>query len=160
MILQIVGRVHRLGQTKIQHIEIITTDHTYDQVIQAKHTSKMIGQIAAEADIFEEAEIPEEIQAIEVEHQREEAIKEFRDSKINEQAEDLIRQMLGQRCSRRQWDNLNDLTLKDRLVHDPEHTSPSGVRKRFRDLMDSAPTTPLSKRPRLAETPGRSIDPR
>jgi hypothetical protein len=62
----------------------------------------MIGQIAAEADIFKEAEIPEEIQAIEVEHQQEEAIKEFRDSKINKQAEDLIQQMLRQRYSRRQ----------------------------------------------------------
>jgi hypothetical protein len=62
----------------------------------------MIGQIAAEADIFKEAEIPEEIQAIEMEHQQEEAIKEFRDSKINKQAEDLIQQMLRQRYSRRQ----------------------------------------------------------
>jgi hypothetical protein len=62
----------------------------------------MIGQIAAEADIFEEAKILEEIQAIKVEHQREEAFKEFRDSKINEQAKDLIQQMLKQRYSRRQ----------------------------------------------------------
>jgi hypothetical protein len=62
----------------------------------------MIRQIAAKTDIFKEAEIPEEIQVIEIEHQREEAIKEFRDSKINKQAKDLIRQMLKQRYSQRQ----------------------------------------------------------
>jgi hypothetical protein len=50
----------------------------------------MIGQIATETDIFKKAKILEEIQAIEVEHQQKEVIKEFRDLKINEQAKDLI----------------------------------------------------------------------
>jgi hypothetical protein len=51
----------------------------------------MIRQIAAKTDIFKKVEILKEIQTIKIEHQRKKVIKKFRDSKINKQAEDLIR---------------------------------------------------------------------
>lgn len=49
--LQIVGRVFRIGQKRRQHIWFLTTEATYDQVLQAKNAQKMIAQIGATAKI-------------------------------------------------------------------------------------------------------------
>jgi hypothetical protein len=45
-------------------------------------------------------------------------------------------------------------------MYNPEYISLSGVHKRFHNLIDSTPTTPLLKRPRLAKTLDRSINSR
>lgn len=41
-IMQIIGRVHRITQGEPQRIWILTTDHSYDQVLQFNQTDKMV----------------------------------------------------------------------------------------------------------------------
>lgn len=40
--LQVVGRVHRIGQERVQRIWIVTLDHSYDQILQSQQTNKMV----------------------------------------------------------------------------------------------------------------------
>lgn len=44
--LQCIGRVFCIGQKSAQNIWMLTTNHTYDQVVQARAARKMYGQIA------------------------------------------------------------------------------------------------------------------
>ena len=46
--LQALGRAHRIGQSRFQRVWIITQDHSYDQLLQAAQTKKMLQQIAGE----------------------------------------------------------------------------------------------------------------
>jgi hypothetical protein len=50
-LLQIIGRIHRLGQQKIQEIWVVGTNHTYDQILQVKAVKKMVVQILGETDL-------------------------------------------------------------------------------------------------------------
>jgi len=98
-IIQTIGRIHRLGQKEVQDVYIITVDHTYDQVLQAKATNKMIAQLSGEARTTGNSK--EEMEA---------------------NAEQLITRILGQRCSRKDWLDL-DLKVKDKLKQEPFCTS-------------------------------------
>lgn len=105
-IIQTIGRIHRLGQKEVQDIYIITVDHTYDQVLQAKATNKMIAQLSGEARIKGNSQ--EEMEA---------------------NAEELITKILGQRCSRKDWGGL-DLKVKDQLKQAPFRTQEQVARER------------------------------
>jgi len=105
-IIQTIGRIHRLGQKEVQDIYIITVNHTYDQILQAKATNKMIAQLAGEART--KGNSLEEMEA---------------------NAEELITRMLGQRCSRKDWMDL-DLRAKDNLKQAPFRTQEQLVRER------------------------------
>jgi SNF2 family DNA or RNA helicase len=50
-VLQVIGRVHRIGQEFEQEIYILGCDDSYDQVLQAKAFRKMIGQLCGEASL-------------------------------------------------------------------------------------------------------------
>jgi hypothetical protein len=89
-----IGRIHRLGQERVQDIYIITVDHSYDQILQAKAAKKMVAQLAGES---RHEGTPEEKQA---------------------SAEDLVTRILGQRCSRVEWAD-TDLGVKDQLKQAP-----------------------------------------
>jgi hypothetical protein len=90
-IIQTIGRIHRLGQKEVQDVYIITVDHTYDQILQAKAANKMVAQLAGEARI--QGDSKEEMEEV---------------------AEHLVTKILGQRCSRVDWLDL-DLRAKDKL---------------------------------------------
>lgn len=48
MVMQALGRAHRFGQQRFQRVWIVTQDHSYDQLLQASQTRKMLQQIAGE----------------------------------------------------------------------------------------------------------------
>jgi hypothetical protein len=80
-----------LGQKEVQDIYIVTVDHTYDQILQAKAANKMVAQLAGEARV--QGDSQEEMEKV---------------------AEQLVTKILGQRCSRVDWLDL-DLKAKDKL---------------------------------------------
>jgi SNF2 family DNA or RNA helicase len=51
LILQIIGRIHRLRQVRIQCVWVITLARSYNNYLQHKQTNKMIAQLAGEADV-------------------------------------------------------------------------------------------------------------
>jgi SNF2 family DNA or RNA helicase len=89
MALQAFGRIHRLGQGRQQTIWIVTTDHTYDQLLQAHIANKMQSQLAGEGDLNEKFG-------------------------TKDQVDEMIRQLLGQRASREGWTSWN-LGDKDQM---------------------------------------------
>jgi superfamily II DNA or RNA helicase len=82
MALQAFGRIHRLGQSRKQKIWIVTTDHTYDQLLQAHIAAKMQSQLAGEGNIDSEYG-------------------------TTAQVDEMIRRLLGQHVSRRSWCSWN-----------------------------------------------------
>ncbi|KAJ9663132.1 hypothetical protein H2201_005803 [Coniosporium apollinis] len=56
---QRIGRVFRLKQKHRQNVWIVTVDHTYDQVIQARSAQKVYGQIAGTANTDVDHEVSE-----------------------------------------------------------------------------------------------------
>jgi hypothetical protein len=48
VVLQALGRTHRIGQSRFQRVWTITQDHSYDQLSQAAQTKEMLQQIAGE----------------------------------------------------------------------------------------------------------------
>jgi len=72
--------IHRLGQKEVKDIYIIIVNHTYDQILYAKATKKMIAQLAGEARTV--GNTVEEME---------------------ENAEEFITKILGQRCFRKDW---------------------------------------------------------
>lgn len=137
--------MHRLGQGKVQRVTTLTVDRTYDQLLQANCTRKMLAQIAGEGDI-QTGPVPAELDDIADEDEREEAIRAWRTDEVNKQAEELIRRMLGQRCSRKDWTDKLDLGAKDEL-HCPEslQITPQKLNAVTRKIFDLA--TPLKKTP-------------
>jgi hypothetical protein len=105
-IIQTIGRIHRLGQKEVQDIYIITVDRTYDQILQAKATVKMIAQLAGEARTIGNSQ-----------------------EEMEENAEELITKILGQRCSRREWAEL-DLSAKNKLDQAPFRTMEQVIKER------------------------------
>ena len=127
-LLQIIGRVHRLGQKEEQQVLVVTIDHTYDQIIQAKSTKKMMAQVAGEGHIV----LGDQLTAAELEALEPEMVETTRQkharAQVTVQAADLIRRVQGQRSSRLDWDNVNDLRAKDNM--DDRAGTPRNVRKR------------------------------
>lgn len=100
-LLQMMSRIGRLGQLNVQCVHIYTGDRTYDQTLQANITRKYKMQLAGE--IRETDDGPEGL---------------LTEEELLQQCEEIITQMLGQRCSRDRWDK-KDLRHKDSLGQDP-----------------------------------------
>jgi hypothetical protein len=112
--LQCIGRVFRIGQKSAQNFWILTTNHTYDQVVQARAARKMYGQIAGQAGIK-----PQE-GSVDSDANKFEEFAAFDDgdgvNRANEKVIRLYMEMFGQRSPRDQWTNVKDLCHKDSLA--------------------------------------------
>ena len=110
---QAAGRVIRIGQRKACNIYILTTDHTYDQVLQSIAARKMIAVIAAYTDHKVAAADVASWRVANPDSQWEDAAVE--DHLMNEKCADDYRLLFGQRSRREDWGNVDDPTEKDRL---------------------------------------------
>ena len=152
--LQAIGRLHRIGQSRVQRITILTVDHTYDQVLQAKATVKMLDQISEEANMEEVEEPPIEALGDAItEGEKTKAISDFKNAIVTGQAEELVRKMLGQRTSRKDWGNVLDLRAKDSLQYRHAET-PRALKKHTLEVLESQPV----KRMRMSGGMGKSAD--
>jgi Helicase conserved C-terminal domain len=98
LILQIIGRIHRLGQTKIQRVWIVTLCRSYDNFLQWDQTNKMVAQLAGEADVEVVDDISEEEGEKDGELDREAGMRKGK--QIRDQCKEMVRRLLGQRTSR------------------------------------------------------------
>lgn len=128
---QAIGRVHRIGQTKVQEVYIVTKNHSYDQKVQAHAARKMYGQIAGQSDLTitgpefeaareeasnrkqeEDGSSDASVDAdSEIDHDKDAIIEIARDRKVMK----LYMATFGQRSPRQDWDDIRDLSAKDSL---------------------------------------------
>ena len=96
IILQVIGRIHRLGQSRVQNVWIITMARSYDNILQFDQTNKMIAQLAGEADVqIDEAETDGgELSDLD------DVADKRKGKQIRGQCQEMIRRLLGQRVSR------------------------------------------------------------
>ena len=154
MVLQALGRTHRIGQVRFQRVWIITQDHSYDQLLQAAQTKKMLQQIAGEGLIelddndFEinDDQIADETADIVDDDEKWQKADELRGEAllrkghaIRVQSEEIIARMMGQRCSRLDWACQKDLKLKDKV--EQVQATPAKVRTA---LLPGVQPVPLS----------------
>ena len=151
-LLQTIGRIHRLGQYKVQEIWVLGTDHTYDQMLQAKAVKKMVVQMLGEADLeqFHVDDVSRykdnlrKLHGLEDGEDVDQLLAELRDSHLLMQVDARLTRLLGMRCSRLTWDskNLYDKDGEDtqrtphriRVVptsNNPSSLSPRGTKRQF-----------------------------
>ena len=109
--MQAIGRIFRIHQTKEQQIWILTVDHTYDQVIQARSAKKMYGQIAGTASLKDVETAEVESASFADKERAKQAQLEATDKKVMR----LYMAMLGQRSPRHKWTDVKSFTSKDTL---------------------------------------------
>jgi len=140
--MQALGRAHRIGQLRFQRVYIVTQDHSYDQLLQASQTKKMLQQIAGEGlieiDVSDFEVTAEQIASVTADiddpADQSKVIDALKDQAlwrkgqaIARQSEAIIAQMMGQRCSRLSWaDNKN---LKEKDSAEQQMASPARVRR-------------------------------
>ena len=116
--LQAGARVVRIGQTRACKCYILTTNHSYDQVLQSGAALKMIGIIGSYTG---KTVHEDEIQHFRDTHSDSDwSDEKVRDYLINATCEDDYTTMFGQRSYRGRWNNLQDPTIKDRLPVEAE----------------------------------------
>ena len=105
---QTIGHVWRMGQKFMAKIYLLTTDLTYDQVIQARTARKYYTQLAATAKVKSIDNNP--------------TTASDDDDDNGGPNKDIIgdirayyMRIFGQRSPREEWDDIHDLTTKDRL---------------------------------------------
>jgi hypothetical protein len=106
-VVQIIGRIHRIKQVRIQRVWIITQARSWDNVLQHDQTNKMISQLAGEAKVY----VPDND-----DNDGSESDLDFRNDKmkggtIRSQCEGMIMRLLGQKSSRadEMWGDRSDL---------------------------------------------------
>lgn len=117
---------------------------SYDQVIQCNQTKKFLAQICGEAEItLKLAPLPTDDDGdILITEEDRARWEEERGQQILDQAEEKIRLLLGQRCSRAGWNDHINLRAKDRLL---QPGTPASVRT-VADVVDSSiPFTLMEK---------------
>jgi SNF2 family DNA or RNA helicase len=128
MVLQALGRTHHIGQLRSQRVWIITQDHSYDQLLQAAQTKKILRRIISEEWIklnvnfeFNDGQIMNETVNI-IDNKKQQKADELwraallrKDRAIQVQSEEIIVCMMGQRCSRLNWACQKDPKLKDKV---------------------------------------------
>ncbi|OBT52141.1 hypothetical protein VE04_08950 [Pseudogymnoascus sp. 24MN13] len=124
-----IGRVHRIGQTKEQHIYIVTCNHSWDQRQQARTAQKMYGQIAGQTNIqVSRDEVLKLAATLGDEGEGEDAEPLTPEARVN-LAEARLRhaevirlymEMFGQRSRRDEWTEERDMTEKDFLPSEAE----------------------------------------
>jgi superfamily II DNA/RNA helicase len=119
-LLQTIGRIHRLGQNRVQEIWVLGTDHTYDQMLQAKAVKKMVVQMLGEADLeqLHVDDVPRykdnlrQYLGLGDDEDMDQILAELRDTHLLTQVDARLTRLLGMRCSRLTWDS-KDLYNKD-----------------------------------------------
>ncbi|OJD30027.1 helicase [Diplodia corticola] len=114
---QIIGRLWRVGQSKIVDVYILVVDFTYDQVLQARATKKALAQLASQARIKEKPDDDdneEDENEDETADDKAEAEDSTENAKVNQCIEYYTR-LYGFRSPRHEWDNARDLAAKDNL---------------------------------------------
>ena len=107
---QSIGRVWRMGQTHQINAFILTTDYTYDQVIQSRAAKKYYIQLAATAKL--DFKMPANNSAFD------HGDSEDKDERLSASRDMIIgyyTKMFGQRSPRDEWNDVHDLTSKDKL---------------------------------------------
>lgn len=107
---QSIGRVWRMGQTHQINAFILTTDYTYDQVIQSRAAKKYYMQLAATADLDFKTPAGNSVFDQDNSEDENEQLSASRAMVIG-----YYTKMFGQRSPRDQWDDVHDLTSKDKL---------------------------------------------
>ena len=97
-VLQAIGRVHRLGQTHVQDIHILFSDHTFDRFVEMRQATKMIAQIEGQG----RSAFPE-LASINAQEDSDTERDIKVSDKVHDVASSLYQQMLGQRRSRLGW---------------------------------------------------------
>jgi len=126
-LLQTIGRIHRLGQHKVQEIWVLGTDHTYDQMLQAKAVKKMVVQMLGEADLeqFHVGDVSQykdnlrKLHGLEDDEDVDQLLAELGDSHLLMQVDARLTRLLGMRCSRLTWGSKN---LYDKDGEDTQRT--------------------------------------
>ena len=117
-VIQIIGRLHRLGQSSIQKVWIVTQARSYDNFLQFEQANKMVTQLAGEAAItVEDTDDPinddddDDDDDEEAAERRRRQREETRGKHIRRECAEMVRQMLGQRESRAQpkFKDMDDL---------------------------------------------------
>lgn len=103
-VIQIVGRLHRLGQQHEQRCWIVTVQHTYDQILQANAAHKFIPQLLGEANLPDAARVQPDM-SIQDDTEREEALTKAQAALLWDAAAELARRVMGQRCRVDKWAN-------------------------------------------------------
>ena len=117
-VLQAVSRIHRPGQNRAQQVWILTVDHTYDQVLQARAAQKMIGHLVSQIDPRSDDWL---VKSAEDEGDDDGEEREQRERRaVEKTCSRLYRSVFGQRSPREGWGNVRDLNAKDRLPVEKE----------------------------------------
>ena len=110
---QCIKSIHRMGQRHAQKVWILTVDRTYDQVIQARAASKYLGQLAGSLQFKPTLDEIEQAKRY---------LKDYGDTDrdpesyaLDLKCQTLYMQLYGQRSSRHEWLNIDDLYAKDKL---------------------------------------------
>jgi superfamily II DNA/RNA helicase len=137
--LQVVGRVHRLGQDEPQNIWIISGDNTFDRFVEYNQAVKMLGQVIGMGhELFEHLNLG-----------REGLSSEDINEALKSQADVFYMQMMGQKISRLSWDNIHDLGLTK--------TEMQRIR-RFNKYLEIPHVTSGSKKVLEMQTPTKAND--
>src|SRR5436853_5161062 len=130
-LLQTIGRIHRLGQPRVQEVWVLDVDHTYDQILQASAVKKMVVQMLGESEVTQlrttqgyKARL-REAHGLSDDEEVDEVLADIKGSHLLEQVDAQLVRLLGMRCSRLTWDQ-RDLYLKD---SHPETDTPRRVRR-------------------------------
>ena len=116
---QAISRIHRPGQKRPQQVWILTTDGTYDQVLQSRLATKGISQLAAQLDpndthdVFEGVNIDEANNEHRVRNSDSENKHKYK--LMEKECAELIPLFLGQRSQRQGWGDALNLKAKDEL---------------------------------------------
>jgi superfamily II DNA/RNA helicase len=140
-LLQTIGRIHRLGQQRVQEVWILGTDHSYDQILQASAVKKMVIQMLGESEVTQLQTSQGYRNRLRTAHGLDddeavdEMLAEVKGSHLLEQVDRQLIRLLGMRCSRLGWDS-KDLYEKD---GQPETSTPRHIRAQ-REMTASRPS--------------------
>lgn len=151
---QAFGRVHRFGQKHVQDIVYVCVLDTYDQWLYANNTEKMLAQVLAGAEIGEDTlkfdplnrlgqDFRAALEAAPVDQGvvdmvSVDYVRDSRNRKFSEAAEEYIRRFFGMRTSRLGWRTMD--------LHEP-HRSASASHAPFARKDGATPPPSTSKCP-------------
>lgn len=145
-LIQVIGRVHRIGQKKIQYIWNLSQDCSYDQIMRAKSVQKFLLQVLGDSAIKDFSDDTVRRSVLAKEYQAATATRSkgrpdkatVEEHFLNWQVQKMICHMLGFRAPPYGWDN-TDLTFKTTLASHRKYpcrvrvTMPHEIEKYKRD---------------------------
>lgn len=112
--IQMIGRVHRIGQQHTQLIYVLFLRQSYDQIVTAKTCRKGVVQLLGEADLAGITLTPDELtelkekalasDELEDDDAVQQLIDDVKGTALTIQADDKLQQLLGLRSTRLDWD--------------------------------------------------------